>query len=812
MSNLSVRNAIFAFVATMMATDAYAVKLQGLDVDIQFYSPSIVRVYKVPDGSDFQNKSLSVIKTPEPVDVKRSVSGGKTIYKTTDLQVELDNSTGGIVFKNPKGDILLRDKDYGTQFTSFDDAGEPSYNVRQAFLLEPDETIYGLGQQQTGKFNQRNQKLFLRNQNMHICIPFVHSIKGYGLYWDNYSPTTFTDNRQEMSFDSEVGDCADYYFIYGGNADGVIAGVRELTGEAPMYPLWTLGFWQSRERYKSPDELCGVLDKYRELKVPIDGIIQDWQYWGCDSNWNSMKFQNPRYINKIGDADHMKFLPNGDDLKNISSNPRIKSPEEMIDYVHKNNAHIMISVWASFGPWTEMYHRMDSLNALLRFETWPPNSGAQPYDPFNPEARKIYWDEIKKNIFDLGMDAWWLDSTEPDHLNVKDSDFNTPTYLGSFRRVHNAFPLMSNKGVYENQRNETSGKRVFLLTRSSFLGQQHYGSHSWSGDVVSNWGVMRKQLAAGLNYTLCGIPYWGTDLGGFFAWEYGNTVDNVAYHELHTRWYEWGAFQPIMRSHNSSPVAVEIFQFGKKGDWAYDAIEKYTHLRYKLLPYLYSMSWDVTNNSGSIMRPLMMDFVADEKVYDIDTEYMFGKSFLVRPVTEPLYTWNDEHQKGHMKDLSQVGTTDVYLPAGARWIDFWTGVSHDGGQTIQREVPIDIMPIYIKAGSIVPWGPAVQYSTEKNWDNLEIRVYPGADASFTLYEDENDNYNYENGVCSKIRFEWNDAEGTLTIVDRDGNFPGMLKNRRFHIVKVDGKSATGDLHMKGGKMVKYNGKKLKLRI
>lgn len=812
MSKLSVRNALLAFVTTMMATDAYAVKIQGLDVDIQFYSPSIVRVYKVPDGSDFQNKSLSIIKTPENVDVKQSVSGGKTIYKTTDLQVELDNSTGGIVFKNPKGDILLRDKDYGTQFTTFDDAGVSSYNVRQAFLLDPDETIYGLGQQQTGKVNQRNQKLFLRNQNMHICIPFVHSIKGYGLYWDNYSPTTFTDNKQEMSFDSEVGDCADYYFIYGGNADGVIAGVRELTGEAPMYPLWTLGFWQSRERYKSPDELCGVLDKYRELKVPIDGIIQDWQYWGCDSNWNSMKFQNPRYINKIGDAAHMKFLPNGDDLKNISSNPRIKSPKEMIDYVHKNNAHIMISVWASFGPWTEMYHLMDSLNALLRFETWPPNSGAQPYDPFNPEARKIYWDEIKKNIFDLGMDAWWLDSTEPDHLNVKDNDFNTPTYLGSFRRVHNAFPLMSNKGVYENQRKETSDKRVFLLTRSSFLGQQHYGSHSWSGDVVSNWGVMRKQLAAGLNYSLCGIPYWGTDLGGFFAWEYGNTVDNVAYHELHTRWYEWGAFQPIMRSHNSSPVAVEIFQFGKKGDWAYDAIEKYTHLRYKLLPYLYSMSWDVTNNSGSIMRPLMMDFVADEKVYDIATEYMFGKSFLVRPVTEPLYTWNDEHRKGHMKDLSQVGTTDVYLPAGARWIDFWTGVSHDGGQTIQREVPIDIMPIYIKAGSIVPWGPAVQYSTEKNWDNLEIRVYPGADASFTLYEDENDNYNYEKGVCSKIRFEWNDAEGILTIEDRDGNFPGMLKNRRFHIVKVDGKSETGDLHMKGGKMVKYNGKKLKLRI
>ena len=266
---------------------------------------------------------------------------------------------------------------------------------------------------------------------MSICIPFIHSVKGYALYWDNYSPTTFLDNPQEMSFDSEVGDCADYYFIYGGNADGVIAGVRELTGQAPLYPLWTLGFWQCRERYKSPDELCEVVDKYRELKVPLDGIIQDWQYWGCNENWNSMKFQNPRYINKMGDPEYMKFLPNGEDRNANYGTPRIKSPKEMIDYVHKQNAHTMISVWASFGPWTEMYQKMDSLKALLHFETWPPKAGVKPYDPFNPTARDMYWAEMKKNIFDLGMDGWWLDSTEPDHLEIKDKDFDTPTYLGS---------------------------------------------------------------------------------------------------------------------------------------------------------------------------------------------------------------------------------------------------------------------------------------------------------------------------------------------------------------------------------------------
>ncbi len=798
--------------AAMMMANAGAETVQGLDVDVQFFTPSIVRVYKMPHGSDYKSKSLSVIKTPDAVDIKKTLSNGKSVYTSSKLQVELDNTTGGIVFKNTKGDILLRDKDYGTQFTAINDAGTPSYNVRQAFLLEPNEIIYGLGQQQTGLVSQRNQKLFLRNANMSICIPFLHSEKGYGLFWDNYSPTMFVDNPQETSFDSEVGDCADYYFIYGGNADGVIAGVRELTGEAPMYPLWTLGLWQCRERYKSPDELVYVLDRYRKEKVPLDGIIQDWQYWGCDSNWNAMAFENPRYINKIGDEHYMRFLPNDENPNADYGTPRIKSPKEMVDYMHANNAHIMISVWASFGPWTDMYKKMEEKNALLRFETWPPNSGAQPYDPFNPEARKIYWDRLNENIFSLGMDAWWLDSTEPDHLNIKDRDFDTPTYLGSFRRVHNAFPLMTNKGVYENQRATSDAKRVFLLTRSSFLGQQHYGSHSWSGDVSSTWENFRKQVAAGLNYSLCGIPYWNTDLGGFFAWEYNNTVDNVAYHELHTRWYEWGAFQPIMRSHNSSPVAVEIYQFGEPGYWAYDAIKKYTHLRYRLLPYLYSTTWDVTSNSGSIIRPLIMDFAHDRKAKEQGLEYMFGKSFLVRPVADSLYTWQDENRNGHMKDLNKVGTTEVYLPSNAKWFDFWTNELKEGGQTLHHETPIDIMPVYVRAGSIVPWGPDVQYSTEKNWDNLEIRVYPGEDAEFVLYEDENDNYNYEKGVRSTIRFSWNDAESKLTIADREGEFPGMLKDRNFRIVKVNEKSGSGHLPMKGGKTVRYKGNSITLKI
>ena len=485
----------------------------------------------------------------------------------------------------------------------------------------------------------------------------------------------------------------------------------------------------------------------------------------------------------------------------------------MIDYVHKQNAHIMISVWASFGPWTEMYQKMDSLKALLQFDTWPNNAGVRPYDPYNPVARDLYWSEMKKNIFDLGMDGWWLDSTEPDHMNLKDQDFNTLTYLGTFRRVHNAFPLMSNKGVYEHQRATTSDKRVFLLTRSSFLGQQRYASHSWSGDVVSTWEVMRKQLAAGLNYSLCGIPYWNTDLGGFFAWKYNNNGNYIAYHELHVRWYQGAVFQPIRRSHNSSPVAVEIYQFGQKGDWAYDALEKYTHLRYRLLPYLYSTSWEVTSKAGSFIRPLMMDFPKDPKVLDMDTEYMFGHNFLVRPVTDSLYTWQDKNQNGYLKDLKKIGNTEVYLPKGANWTDFWTGQTLEGGQTIQREVPIDIMPIYVRAGSILPWGPAVQYSTEKKWDNLTIRIYPGADAEFTLYEDEFDNYNYEKGAYTTILMKWDDKERTLTINERKGNYKGMLKNRKFNIILVEPGKGCGDKDSPTfDQSISYKGKQVNVKL
>lgn len=755
-------------------------RLQGLNVEVAFYSPEIVRVVKYPMTLPaLHKKSYSVIKEPEQVSMKTTDEGNNLVRMESEkLIVHLNTETGKVTYTSKAGKSLFTEKEYGTQFTNFDDAGTPSYEVRQAFLLEPDEVIYGLGQQQTGLMSQRNQKLFLRNINMKICIPIIHSVKGYAVFWDNPSPTTFTDNLQETSFSSEVGDCSDYYFMYGGNADGVIAQLRDLTGQAPLYPLWTLGFMQSRERYKSQKEILEMLHTYRDLKLPIDGVIQDWQYWGPNSNWNSMSFDNPEF----------------------------PDPQGMVDEIHKNNAHIMISVWASFGPDTEQHKIMKEKNMLYNFETWPTKAGVRPYDPFNPEAREIYWNYLKK-LYDYGIDAWWLDSTEPDHMDIKDEDFNTMTADGTFRRVHNAFPLVTNGGVYDHLRAEKGNhKRVFLLTRSSFAGQQRYGSHSWSGDVVSNWGVFRKQIAAGLNYTLCGIPYWNTDIGGFFAWEYGNDINNKAYHELHTRWFEFGTFTPIMRSHNSGPVAVEVYQFGKKGDWAYDAQEKYLKIRYALLPYIYSTSWQVTSNAGSFMRHLMMDFAEDKNVYPIDNEYMFGKSILVKAITHPMYVNSSGKNHSNFKeDFSTVKSTDVYLPKGADWYDFWTNQKISGGQTIQKEAPIDILPVYIKAGSILPWGPDVQYATEKRWDNLELRVYPGADGEFTLYEDEFDNYNYEKGAYTTIPMKWDEKSRTLTLDQRKGSYEKMLKNRKFRITCYGKEKPVT-------KTVSYNGKKVTVKL
>ncbi len=767
-------------------------------VELQFYSPEIVRVLKYPAGAPFEKKSLSVIATPEQISTVIKEKKDVLTVQTSRLLISLDPQSGDLAFANLKGEPLLKEKQHGVQFTPFDDAGNKTYSVSQAFVLDKEEPIYGMGQHQRGNLNLRNVHFNDMVQgNIEDVVPLFQSIKGYGVFWDNYSPTSFIDQPEETSFKSTVGDGIDYYFMYAGNADGVIGDMRHLTGQAPLFPLWTFGYWQSKERYKSQVELVDVVRKYRELKVPLDGIIQDWQYWGDNYLWNSMDFLNPEYPH----------------------------PQKMVDDIHGLNAHMIISIWASFGPMTKQYQELKQKGMLLDFLTWPESgsqlwpprldypSGVRPYDPYNPEARDIFWKYANKGLFSLGIDGWWMDSSEPDHLDAKPSDLDLKTYLGSFRKVRNAYPLMTVGGVSQHQRAESSAKRVFILTRSAFAGQQRYGANTWSGDVTSSWENLSKQIPTGLDFSLSGIPYWNSDIGGFFLGKYTKKLEDPDYRELYTRWIEFGAFCPMMRSHGTD-APREIYQFGKEGTRTYDAIAKFIRLRYRLLPYIYGISRDVTAHQSSMMRALMMDFAADKGVWNINDEYMFGRSLLVSPVVNPMYTRSSSNEKGDavkVEDFSEVKTRRVYLPKGADWYDFWTGEKFSGGQNIDKQAPLDIIPLYVKAGSILPFGPDVQYATEKKWDDLEMRIYPGADGDYTLYEDENDNYDYEQGRFSEIKFHWDDKARSLKIADRAGSFAGMLDQRGFRII-IAPKGDAGAAMPENYRSVSYNGKAVTVKL
>ena len=794
----------FAFIthsqqpAVQKTPTGISIPCNNFTTELQVYNTGTIRVKKYPKDKTFDPQSLSVITKPASIPFSTKTKGNIITLKTSELSVSLDASTGTLLFTSSNGTNLLKEQPGTTRFTPFNDAGQPTLSVQQGFLLDTDEAIYGLGQQQKGKMIQRNLTLKMIQDNTDDYVPFLLSAKGYGVFWDNYSPTIFSDDPSTTSFSSEVGEGIDYYFIKGSDADAVIAGMRTLTGASPMLPLWTFGFWQSKERYKTQDEPVEVVRRYRQLGVPIDGIIQDWQYWSSNYLWNAMEFLNPDFGN----------------------------PKKMLSDIHGLNAHMAISIWNSFGPETKQYRELDSIKALMNFGTWPLSgvdkwpplreypSGVKVYDPYNPKARDIYWKYLSK-MHALGLDAWWMDSSEPDHLDFKDEDLNNKTYLGSFRKVRNAFPLMTVGGVYTHQRQVDSSKRIFILTRSAFAGQQRYGANTWSGDVTASWNALRNQISAGLNFSLTGIPYWNSDIGGFFLGQFRKPLANADYRELYTRWLQFGTFCPMMRSHGTD-APREIYQFGSKGEPVYDAIEKYIRLRYHLLPYIYSTSWQVTYDHSSMMRALVMDFANDKKALDINDQFMFGRSLLVAPVTERQYaksTGVNGKDTIYTPDYSVTRSKQVYLPAGTAWIDFWTGTQHTGGQTIAKETPLNIVPLYVKAGSILPMGPEVQYATEKKWDDLELRIYPGADGEFVLYEDENDNYNYERGQYSEIRFSWNDKKKQLTIADRSGQFPGMLEKRKFRMVLVNEKQGTGD-RPAGADVhkVEYEGKKMVVEL
>ena len=900
----------------------------SLNVRVQFYADGTVRVVKWPAGGTSAKVSLSVLQKDLPaLDVPVKEDANKVILSSGKITVLVSKFDGSIQFLDSNGGTVLKEQGKAV-FAPTGIARESSaFSVRQNFALSADEGVYGLGEQQLGVMNYRGHSVKIVQANTKAVTPVLVSTAGYGIFWDNYSKTIFDDSNGQASLWSEVADNIDYYFFYGPTIDQEIAGYRQLTGDAPLYGKWAYGYWQSKEHYATRDELLGIARAYRDKHIPIDNIVQDWNYWGNNDNWGGMFFDEAKY-------------------------PR---PKEMIDELHRENFHLMISIWAGLGPSSPIHKEMDKHGYLFPTVGW---AGFKYFDVYNPAATDLYWKYASEGLFSKGVDGWWMDSTEPDMVNALTQEGEEyemkrvkDNHLGTFARYLNSYSLMDTTAVYNNQRKETDRKRVYILTRSTFAGQQRAAATTWSGDIGADWPVFRRQIAAGVNHSMSGIPYWTFDIGAYSLGCQGGVFMNggkdPAYQEFYTRMFQFGAFSPIFRSHGSE-TPREIWEFGEY----VPVLEKFDNLRYRLLPYIYSLGWQVTHNSYTIMRGLPMDFASDRKTYSIDDQYMFGPAIMVAPVTEYMehrppedgvlagpenfttkdgkpglnatYFCDDQFKNVCHEDVepdvnldwytgwqsfitnpqfsirwdgkltpSETGkyrfnlksfgprrvyldgkeiahnyesmeswtvpvelvagkaydfkfetansslgafraklywktpaihareavveprqkTRSVYLPAGTSWIDFWTGEKLEGGSVIAADAPIEKMPLMVKAGSIVPMGPFLQYSTEKPADPIELRIYPGASGDFTLYEDENDNYNYEKGVYSTIAFHWDDARRELTIDARRGEFPGMLKTRSFQLVVVSKSHGTGvEVTGNPDRVITYDGQRVAVQL
>lgn len=782
---------LLAATLTASATQVKVKTAKG-DVSVTFMSSDIVRIHKTNNNvTNPAQPSLVVVMKEGDVKLRETADDGYRTFKSGKLAVIVSEKTGRVSFESIGGTELLKEGDW--DLTAINDGLDKGCAKSSAnFQLGKDEAIYGIGLMENGKLNQRGENRRMMQTNLEDFQNVIQSIKGYALYWDNYSPTQINDTPEAgLTLASEVSEGIDYYFMYGGSGDGNVALIRQLTGDVPMLPLYSYGFWQSRERYKSQKELTEVVDKYRATGVPLDGIVQDWQYWGDNYTWNAMEFINPEFY----DA------------------------KAMIDHVHQQKAHLAVSIWQSFGPMTKPYKDMEAKGYLFDFKTWPESgltqwpprkdypSGVRVYKPYNEEARDIYWQHLKR-LYDLGTDVWWMDSTDPDHNDYKDSDLDAPTALGSFRRVRNAFPLECVRGVYEHQRKANPDKRVMIYTRSGFAGQQRFASDVWTGDVASNWPTLRNQLPMTLNFSLTGNPHVNTDIGGFFSGAYNKGYDptsagrNPQYQELYVRWMQFGAFCPMMRSHGCESYR-ELYYYGEKGQPVYDALLDAVNLRYRLLPYIYSTAWDVTHRQGTFMRALWLDFASDSRVQNMTDEFMFGRQLLVAPIVQAQYTPEKLNKEGIASpDFMATKQTTKYLPKGATWYDFATGKRYEGGQDVTLSTTLKSIPLFVRAGSILPMGKEMQCVAERDWSQMELRVYPGANGSFTLYEDDGETYGYEKGQYAEIALTWDDKAQTLTIGARKGSYEGMLTARKFTVVKPDGTQKTVD----------YKGKKLKVKL
>ncbi len=586
--------------------------------------------------------------------------------------------------------------------------------------------------------------------------------------------------QDDISFYSEMGDQINYYFMKGGSMDDVISRYRQLTGKAQVMPKWAMGFWQSRERYKTQDELLSTLAEFRKRKIPIDNIVLDWSYWPV-TQWGSHDFDLARF----------------------------PDAEEMIKEVHDEHAQIMISVWPKFYLATEHYNEFNkqgwmyqqAIKDSIRDWIYPGYIGSF-YDAYSDGARKLFWKQINEKLYSKGIDAWWLDATEPDILSNASIEYRkqlmNPTALGPSTKYFNAFALMNAKGIYEGQRDKNPVDRVFILTRSGFAGMQRFGTTTWSGDIGTTWGDMKAQVPAGINFSMSGLPYWTMDIGGFcvqkkFESAKEGSEEMEEWRELNTRWYQFGAFAPLFRVHGQFPFR-EIYNLAPETHPAYKSMLYYNKLRYRLMPYIYSITGAVYHHDYTIMRGLAMDFGKDKNVLNIADQYMFGPSLMVCPVTE-----YKERQR------------EVYFPNDGAWYNLYTGEIIEGGQKLSVDAPYERMPLYVREGSILPAGPEIEYTNQKPDAPIDIYVYTGKDGSFELYEDESTNYNYEKGKFSTIRFEYSEKDNTLNVLPREGEFDGMTQNREFRVYKLSRGQAVPFLSGKGFVgTIQYNGEKTQI--
>jgi alpha-D-xyloside xylohydrolase len=728
-------------------------------VEVIVCADSVIHVVARPDAT-----ATPARPRPWMLDAQQSCVGAPFAFartpdsvhmKTANLDVAFSLQHGNLSFHTAAGDTLLNEgPSLPRTYEPVELNGDHTFRVKDRFNPSITDAFYGLGQHQSGLFNYRGATVELAQNNTDVAIPFLVSNKGYAIMW-NTAALTYVDNRfpLELTLTSIAGQSIDYYFIYGPEIDNIIHEYRTMTGHAPMLPKWAYGFFQSKDRYVSLDEIQQIAQRYRAEHIPLDAMVQDWFWWKTE-----------------GDPD---FNANYHDVaKDLQS-------------LHQQNVHAMISVWGLLDPGSETYKELDARHLLV--------PGAHVYDASSPEAREIYWNRLPGRLMQQGWDAFWLDSAEPEEYWPHMGDgilSNKRLAIGNGAEYTNVFPLLHTLGVQDHWKGATDRKRVFLLTRSAFLGQQRVGATVWSGDVYGTYWGLSHQVAAGLNFALSGYPYWTTDIGGYWP-PHDDPLADPAFQELYARWFEFGIFCPIFRTHGHRPHN-EV--------WAFDKVEavlmKYDKLRYRLMPYIYSLAWKVSSEDYTMQRPLVMDWRTDPKTWNLGDEFMFGPALLVTPVTK-----------------ADTIRRNVYLPAAAAWYDFWTGATVNGSREIEADSPLDRIPLYVRAGSILPMGPEIEYAMQNPGGPIELRVYRGADGKFDLYEDAGDSYDYEKGQHTVIPIGWDENAKTLTLDAREGSFPGMIQQRTFRIVTVGNDHGAGPaITAAADKEILYRGERIQVKL